>query len=117
MHHLIFGARRNSGAGQAGLERIKKMTKKISEQIRRKVVEAHSTGLSNNKVAAKFGISATSVARILKENSAQKNEEKVPLNAEKTTEERKKILEMERKISKLEDKISYYESKKRGTGV
>jgi transposase len=93
------------------------MAKKIPEEIRQKVMETHYTGLSNNKIAAQFGISATSVARILKEKTLQKAAKERPSKEPRSPEVQKKIAEIERRIADLEKKILYYELKKKGVEI
>jgi len=89
--------------------------RKIDEGVREKVREAHGKGLSRKKIAEQFGISPTSVGRIIKEGKGEKPEPKAPRpKAEPASEKQKKIDEIERRIMALERKILYYESKKKG---
>jgi transposase-like protein len=90
--------------------------KRIDEGVKQKVREAHKAGHSRKEIAKKFGISPTSVSRIVKGAGVQKVR-KQP--TEKTqspdhAERDKKIQEVERRILELEAKILYWHSKKRG---
>jgi hypothetical protein len=93
------------------------MPKRIPDETREKVVEAHYSGLSNNKIAKKYRISATSVARILKESAPKKALQKSSLKGAESIELKRQISRIDRRIADLEDKIRYFESKKKGTGV
>ena len=90
--------------------------KRIDESVKRQVREAHESGLSRKEIAKKFGISPTSVSRIVKETSAGKITEKPvkPTSSPEQEERDKKIEEIERRILDLEKRILYWHSKKRG---
>ncbi|HBF43814.1 MAG TPA: hypothetical protein DDW42_09370 [Desulfobacteraceae bacterium] len=84
------------------------LRKKIDRSIREKVVEAHASGLPMRKIAMEFGVSLSSVSRIVNEKGQR---DKIT-NKEKT-ERQKKILQLERKVAELEKKIFEAASKKR----
>lgn len=90
--------------------------KRIDESVKRKVREAHGSGLSRKEIAKRFGISPTSVSRIVKETSAAKISEKPvePTSAPEQEERDKKIEEIERRILDLEKRSLYWHYKKRG---
>jgi len=93
------------------------MVKRINEKTRKKVVDAFYSGLSKNKVAKKFGISPTSVARFIKEAESHQVEQGVPTEKAPSPEAHKTVTEIEKRVRELEEKISYLESKKKGIGV
>ena len=90
--------------------------KRIDESVKRKVREAHGSGLSRKEIAKRFGISPTSVSRIVKETAAGKIPEKAaePTSSPEQEERDKKIEEIEQRILELEKRILYWHSKKRG---
>lgn len=86
--------------------------KKINETIRQKVIEAEASGLPMRKIAKEYGVSLSSVSRIVKEEGAPKAQQGVI--AEKDRAERKKrIVELEKRIAELEKKIFEIEASKR----
>ena len=86
--------------------------KKIDETIRQKVIKAGASGLSMRKIAKEYGVSLSSVSRIVKEEGVPKAQQGVI--AEKDRAERKKrIQELEKRIAELEKKIFEIEASKR----
>ena len=86
--------------------------KKIDETIRQKVIKAEASGLSMRKIAKEYGVSLSSVSRIVKEEDAPKAQQGII--AEKDRAERKKrIVELEKRIAELEKKIFEIEASKR----
>ncbi len=78
--------------------------KKINESVKQKVVEARASGLSLKKIADQYGISTTSVSRIIKD--------KGPLETpEKKTDRQRRIEALEIRIAELEKKILDLEAK------
>ncbi len=78
--------------------------KKIDESVKQKVIEARASGLSPKKIADQFGISTTSVGRIIKD--------KGPLEtAGKQTDRQRRIEAVEKRIAQLEKKILDLEAK------
>jgi len=78
--------------------------KKIDESVKQKAIEARASGLSLKKIADQFGISTTSVGRIIKD--------KGPLEtAGKKTDRQRRIEAIEKKIAQLEKKILDLEAK------
>ncbi len=78
--------------------------KKIDESVKQKVIEARASGLSLKKIADQFGISTTSVGRIIKD--------KGPLEiAGKQTDRQRRIEAVEKRIAQLEKKILDLEAK------
>ena len=86
--------------------------KKISSIIRQKVIEAGVNELSPSEIAEKFGISISSVRRILKEKSAEDTHE-IQIKNQPKTERQKKIEDLEKRIAELEKKILAADTKKR----
>jgi len=85
--------------------------KKIDETIRKKVMEAHASGVPMRKVAKECGVSVSSVHRIVKEKGPQKVQEKITKRMTKA-ERLKRIEELERKIAELEKKILDLDARK-----
>ncbi|NQU14612.1 MAG: helix-turn-helix domain-containing protein [Desulfobacteraceae bacterium] len=78
--------------------------KKIDESVKQKVVEARASGLSLKKIADQYGISTTSVSRIIKD--------KGPLETpKKKTDRQRRIEALEIRIAELEKKILDLEAK------
>ena len=94
------------------------MAKRIPERVRREVVKAYDEGLSKKRIADRFGISSSSVTRIVKEKGSSNPEGGNDSPAQTDSPEvRKKIAEVERRIEALERKILYYRSRKKGLGT
>lgn len=81
--------------------------KKIDEEIRQKVIEAHASGLPMRRIAKEFGVGLSSVHRIVKEKGPEKVQKKMS-----KAERLKKIADIERRIADLEKKILGLEAKK-----
>lgn len=94
------------------------MAKKIPEDVRQEVAKAHDSGLSKKNIAERFGISVSSVTRIVQERGSSSIErETAPPAQSPSPEVQKKIAEVERRIEALERKILYYRSRKKGAGT
>ena len=78
--------------------------KKIDETTIQKVIKAHANRVPRKKIAEKFGISLSSVNRIVKKKSLQHSQEK-GMDTRRKTERQKRIEDLERRILKLEKKI------------
>jgi transcriptional regulator with XRE-family HTH domain len=78
--------------------------KKISNAIKQKVIEAGARKLSRREIAEEFGISISSVNRILKEKSAENAPERLTANEAKT-ERQQRIEDLERRIAELEKRL------------
>jgi predicted transcriptional regulator len=86
--------------------------KKIDEAIRQKVTKAHASGLPMRKIAKEYGVSLSSVSRIVKEEGAPSPAQESRLDKER--EERKKRIEqIEKRIAELEQKIGELESQRK----
>ncbi len=96
--------------------------KRIPDKIRQKVIRDYEAGKPKARIADAYGISTTSVTRIVKEEGPKGMEpgssvKQPPSKEAPSPEMQQKISETERRISELEKKILYYESKKRGGGT
>lgn len=86
--------------------------KKIDEKIKHDVIKAYENGAPRKKIAERFGISLSSVGRIIKKKVPKHSHE----NKAKTdtkTERQKRIEDLERRIIELEKKIIAFETNKR----
>ena len=84
----------------------------IDKNVKKKISEAHANGESMRKIAGKFGVSVSSVHRIVKDETAETSPKTVIKTSYK--EERKKRIEkLEKKILRLEKKIQEIEDSKR----
>jgi DNA invertase Pin-like site-specific DNA recombinase len=81
--------------------------KKIDEEIRQKVIEAHASRRPMRRIAKEFGVGLSSVHRIVKEKGPEKVQKKMS-----KAERLKKIADIERRIADLEKKILGLEAKK-----
>jgi transposase len=86
--------------------------KKIDDAVKGQVIKDFADGLSKKKIAEKFGISVSSVSRIVKKNPGQDVPKDVFKPAVKTARQ-KKIEDIERRILLLEKKILEREVRKR----
>ena len=84
--------------------------KKIDETMKQGVINGYKDGVSRKKIAEKFGISLSSVSRIIKEKRLPPSKETI--EPKEKTERQKKIEELERRIAQLEKKILEREFKK-----
>jgi transposase len=86
--------------------------KKIDEKTKQDVIRAYENGISRKKIAERFGISLSSVGRIIKEKvpkqSLEKNNE-----TDRKTARQKKIEDLERRIAELERAVLEFEAKKK----
>jgi uncharacterized protein YjcR len=78
--------------------------KKIDIAIIEKVVKDHSNGVPRKMIAEKYGISPSSISRIMKSRQTQYVRESIPETKGKT-DRQKKIENLERRIVQLEKKI------------
>lgn len=78
--------------------------KRIDDITRRKIKEAHASGLSMRKIAREFGIGSSSVDRIVKEEGPQ-NVQGDEAEKRGKTERQLKIEALEKRIDELEQKI------------
>ena len=86
--------------------------KKIDETIRQKVIKAQASGLPMRKIAKEYGVSLSSVSRIVKEEGVPKAQQEV-IPEKDRTERKKRIQELEKRIAELEKKIFEIEASKR----
>jgi transposase len=91
--------------------------KRISDETRRKVAEDGKAGLSKKEVAEKYGISVTSVGRIVKEQAGKSPSPEPARKEPKPPEMKQKLSEIEQRIRDLEEKILYLEARKQGKGT
>ena len=92
--------------------------KRISDDVRQKVAKAYEEGQPRKKIAETYGISPTSVSRIVREKGAAPQVRPKP--APKTAlspEMLRKLADMERRVKELEEKILYFEARKQGKGT
>jgi predicted transcriptional regulator len=78
--------------------------KKIDETVKQGVISDHKNGVSRKKIAEKFGISLSSVSKIVKEKPPQLSEIEV-IQTKVKTKRQMKIEALERRIAELERKI------------
>ena len=92
--------------------------KRISDDVRRKVAEAYAEGRTRKNIAETYGISPTSVSRIVKERGAvlQSPAKPAPKTVQSPEMQRKQV-EMERRVRELEEKILYFGARKQGKGT
>jgi transposase len=87
--------------------------KRIDSETRQKVLEASTAGLSMRKTAERFGISATSVGRIIRESSTRQSTEIDVRRRTRNAIFQKKVSDIERRLAELEKKILEHEARKR----
>ena len=87
--------------------------KKIDETTKQEVIKAQANGVSRKKIAEKYGISLSSVSRIVKREGQQHSQEK-GIQTKGKTERQKRIEDLERRIAILDKKILELEAQKRG---
>ena len=85
---------------------------KIDEPIRQKVIEAQASGLPMRKIAKEYGVSLSSVSRIVKEQGAPKAQQEAIVEKDRAGR-KKRIEELEKRIAELEKNISEIETRKR----
>ncbi len=86
--------------------------KRIDETIRQQVVEAHASGLTMRRIAEDYGVSLSSVSRIIKETGLQKSRNEI-IEKKGKTDRQKRIEDIERRIIELEKKVLEMEAKKK----
>ena len=86
--------------------------KKIDEKIRQDVIKAHENGVPKRRIAQEFGISLSSVGRIVKKKVPKHSHEK-KTEPDTKTERQKRIEDLERRIVELEKKILKFEAHKK----
>lgn len=96
--------------------------KRIPDRTRQKVIRDYKAGKPKARIADAYGISTTSVTRIVNEDEPKgaavvPDVKEAPPREAPSPEGQQKISEVERRINELEKKILYYESKKRGGGT
>ena len=84
--------------------------KKIDDSLKKEIVDAHKEGLTQKKIAEKFGISTTSVSRIIKSHASGGSQKKEK-EAGKKSERLKKIEVIEKRILQLEKRIDSFIAK------
>ena len=87
--------------------------KKIDEKIKKDVIEAYENGFSRKKIAERFGISLSSVGRIVKKKVPKAVHEKKSEPDTHKSERQKRIEDLERRIAELEKKILQFEASKK----
>ena len=87
--------------------------KKIDETVKQGVISDHKNGVSRKKIAEKFGVSLSSVSKIVKEKHPQPSEKEV-IQTKVKTKRQMKIEALERRIAELERKILERETRKGG---
>ena len=85
--------------------------KRIDETTKQEVINAHAHGVSRKKIAEKFGISLSSVSRIVKAGIQRHSDEK-GIDTKGKTERQKRIEDLERRIEILYNKILELEKMK-----
>ena len=86
--------------------------KKIDEKIKQDVIKAYENGVSRKKIAERFGVSLSSVGRIVKKKVPKHNHEK-KTETDTKTERQKRIEDLERRINELEKKVLEFEANKK----
>jgi transposase len=87
-------------------------TKKIDDSIKQKVIRDYDNGLSMVKIAEKYGISRSSVGRIVKSSTLKKDKQH-PEPDRNSRERQRKIEDLEKRILELEKKILEMEQRRR----
>ena len=86
--------------------------KKIDEKIKQDVIKAYENGIPRKKIAERFGISLSSVGRIVKNKILEHNHEKKTETVTKT-EKQKRMEDLEIRLIELEIKILEFEARKK----
>ncbi|MFC1838738.1 helix-turn-helix domain-containing protein [Thermodesulfobacteriota bacterium] len=84
--------------------------KKIDDNIKKGIIGAHKEGLTQKKIAEKFGISTTSVSRIIKSHASGSHQPKGKKSKNKS-ERLRRIEAVEKRILQLEEKIDSFIAK------
>jgi len=85
--------------------------KRIDDAVKKKVCKAHASGIPMRKIASEYGISLSSVSRVVSEGSSKKGKtggKKAP-----ESDRQKRIEELERKIAELEKRVLEFEAKRK----
>jgi len=85
--------------------------KQIDEKVKQNVIKAYANGVPRKKIAEQFGISLSSVGRIVKKKVPKHSHQKKMEPAK--TERQKRIEDLERRIAELEKKILEFEADKK----
>jgi len=85
--------------------------KKIDHTVREKIVETYDKGVPRKKIAEQFGVSVSSVGRIIRAREGRDGRPGSGANDETA----KKIAEIERRIAELEQKIMEREARRKGS--
>ncbi len=97
--------------------------KRIPDKIRQKVIRDYNGGKPKTRIASAYGISTTSVTRIVREQGSRDEMQPATGGKEGSSKEapspetQQKSSDAERRINDLEKKILYLESKKKGAGA
>ena len=86
--------------------------KKIDEKIKQDVIKDYENGVSRKKIAERFGISLSSVGRIVKKKIPKHSHVK-KTDTDTKTERQKRIEDLERRIIELEKKVLVFEANRR----
>ncbi|MDB9822963.1 helix-turn-helix domain-containing protein [Deltaproteobacteria bacterium] len=89
--------------------------KRIDERTKQEVLKAHSEGLSGKMIAEGYGISRSSVNRIIKAKGPQDSSQKV-MGTKPGREGLKKLEDLERRIMQLEKRIMELRAGRKTTG-
>jgi DNA-binding transcriptional MerR regulator len=85
--------------------------KKIDETTKQDVLKAHASGVSRKRIVEQYGISLSSVSRIIK-GDGQEHSPEQGIQTQAKTERQKRIEDIERRIAILEKKILDLDAKK-----
>ena len=88
------------------------LRKKIAEKVKQDVIKAYENGVPRKKIAERFGISLSSVGRIVKKKVPKHSHEK-KTDPNSKTERQKRIEDFERRLDELERKILEFEAKRK----
>ena len=86
--------------------------KKIDETTKQEVIKDHASGASRKKIVEKYGISLSSVSRIVKREGQQHSREQ-GIKTKGKMERHKRIEDLERRLAILDKKILELEAQKR----
>lgn len=81
--------------------------KKIDDSLKKEIVDAHKEGLTQKKIAEKFGISTTSVSRIIKSHASGSRKQKRKKSKSKS-ERLQRIEAVEKRILQLEKRLDSF---------
>ena len=83
-------------------------SKKIDDAIKQQVILAHGQGIPRKRISETYGISLSSVGRIIREKQPLSPQAEEDVASQKA-HRRKRIEDLERRITLLEQKILYRE--------